>query len=99
VGVVQRLHGANILSEPNFRFHLCMEGSPGVKRDRPSKEEVLVSYKEVQEKLRDIGIVISKKGETHRINYFSGLEDTARYTTSLQDALAQGLEMAKPRRR
>ena len=56
------------------------------------------TYKEVQEKLRQVGIVISKKGDTHRINYFSGLEDTARYTTSLEDALDQGLKMAKLRR-
>ena len=57
-----------------------------------------MTYKGIQEQLRDIGIVISKRGETLRINYFSGLEDTARYMTSLEDALAQGLKMAKPRR-
>ena len=56
------------------------------------------TYKEVQEKLRAIGIVISKKGDTHRINYFSGLPETARYTTDLQDALTQGVEMSKPLR-
>ena len=54
-------------------------------------------YREVQEKLREIGIVISKRGETLRINYFSGLEDTAHYTTSLEDALEKAQQMAKPR--
>ena len=57
-----------------------------------------MTYKAVQETLREVGIVISKRGETHRINYFSGLEDTAHYTTSLQDALDKGLAMASPRR-
>jgi hypothetical protein len=52
-------------------------------------------YGELQEKLRDIGIVISKKGETIRINYFSGLEDTAHYTTSLEDALEKAQQMAR----
>jgi hypothetical protein len=68
--------------------------------DRRKKWEVRLggTYKEVQEKLRDKGIVISKRGDTHRINYFGGLEDTARYTTSLQDALKQGFEMAKRHR-
>jgi hypothetical protein len=55
-------------------------------------------YREVQEKLREMGIVISKKGGTLRINYFSGMEDTARYVASLQEALEKGREMAKPRR-
>ena len=46
-------------------------------------------YREIQEKLREMGIVISKKGGTLRINYFSGMEDTARYVTSLQEALEE----------
>jgi len=54
-----------------------------------------MTYKAVQEMLRPIGIVISKKGETHRINFFGGLEDTAYYTNNLNDALEKGLEMAK----
>ncbi|MER8480746.1 hypothetical protein NKG95_06970 [Mesorhizobium sp. M1423] len=53
-----------------------------------------VKYKTVQEVLRKAGIVMSKKGEVHRINFFSGLEDTAYYTPSLQDALDKGLAMA-----
>lgn len=36
-----------------------------------------VTYKSVQERLREAGIVMSKKGEVHRINYFGGLEETA----------------------
>ena len=43
---------------------------------------VTMTYKAVQEELRAAGIVMSKKGETHRINFFSGLENTAHYTTS-----------------
>ena len=53
-----------------------------------------LTYKAVQDVLRKAGIVMSKKGEVHRINFFSGLENTAYYTTSLQDALNKGLAMA-----
>jgi hypothetical protein len=56
-----------------------------------------VRYKSVQETLREAGIVISKRGDTHRINFFGGLEGTAYYTESLQDALEVGLNMAKNR--
>ncbi|MDX8433451.1 hypothetical protein RFN25_08395 [Mesorhizobium abyssinicae] len=49
-----------------------------------------VTYKSVQERLREAGIVMSKKGEVHRINYFGGLEETALYTTSLEEALTMG---------
>lgn len=59
---------------------------------------VAMTYKTVQEALRAAGIVMSKRGETHRINFFFGLEDTAHYTTSLQDALEKGLAMARPQR-
>ena len=58
-----------------------------------------MTYKAVQEKLRLIDIVISKRGETHRINFFGGLEDTAYYTSSLNDALERGVEMAQRERR
>jgi hypothetical protein len=37
---------------------------------------------------------MSKRGETIRINFFGGLEDTARYSNNLEEALANGLEMA-----
>ena len=57
-----------------------------------------MTYKTVQETLRAAGIVMSKKGDVHRINYFSGLEDTAHYTVSLQEALEKGLAMARPKR-
>jgi len=46
-----------------------------------------------------MGVVMSKRGETIRLNHFGGLEDTARYTNDLQDALALGRELAQPRRR
>lgn len=58
-----------------------------------------LTYKAVQEVLRKAGIVMSKKGEIHRINFFSGLEDTAYYTTNLQDVLDKGLAMSKGRPR
>lgn len=57
-----------------------------------------MTYKSVQESLRAAGIVMSKKGEIHRINFFGGLEDTAHYTTSLKEALEKGLAMARPQR-
>ncbi|CCV14256.1 hypothetical protein [Mesorhizobium sp. STM 4661] len=58
-----------------------------------------LTYKAVQDVLRKAGIVMSKKGEVHRINFFSGLEDTAYYTTDLQDVLDKGLAMSKGRPR
>ncbi|MCV3208602.1 hypothetical protein OHD62_27060 [Mesorhizobium sp. YC-39] len=58
-----------------------------------------LTYKAVQEVLRKAGIVMSKKGEVHRINFFSGLEDTAYYTTDLQDVLDKGLAMSNGRPR
>jgi|GEM_PF-2116381 hypothetical protein len=56
-------------------------------------------FSEVRETLRTMGVVMSKRGETIRLNHFGGLEDTARYTNDLQDALALGRELAQPRRR
>jgi hypothetical protein len=37
--------------------------------------------------------------EIHRINFFGGLEETAHYTTSLQDCLEKGADKAQPARR
>jgi hypothetical protein len=53
-----------------------------------------LTYRAVQERLRAAGVVMSKRGETIRINFFGGLEDTARYSNDLEEALANGLEMA-----
>jgi hypothetical protein len=53
-------------------------------------------YKAVQDRLRAVGIVISKRGDTLRINYFGGLENTAFYTADLSEALNKGLSMARP---
>jgi hypothetical protein len=58
-----------------------------------------VAYRSVQEQLRAVGIVLSKKGGMHRMNYFGGLEDTALYTSSLDEALVLGLKMARPQAR
>lgn len=55
-------------------------------------------FSDVRETLRSIGVVMSKRGETIRLNHFGGLEDTAKYTTDLQDALALGRQIAGPRR-
>ena len=55
---------------------------------------MVMTYRSVQETLRKAGIVMSKRGDTHRINFFSGLENTAYYTDSLQDALESGLRMS-----
>jgi hypothetical protein len=55
-----------------------------------------MTYKAVQDRLRAAGIVISKRGNTHRINYFGGLENTAFYTADLSEALRKGLSMARP---
>lgn len=54
------------------------------------------SYKTVQDQLRMLGIVLSKRGQTHRINFFGGFEDTAYYTDNLYDALDKGFAMARP---
>lgn len=56
-------------------------------------------FSEMRETLRGIGIVVSKRGETIRLNHFGGLEDTARYTSDLQEALTMGRDLAGPRRR
>lgn len=56
-------------------------------------------FSDVRETLRSMGVVMSKRGETIRLNHFGGLEDTARYTNDLHDALALGRELAQPRRR
>lgn len=53
------------------------------------------TYKHVQERLRDAGIVMSKRGGMHRINFFGGLENTAYYTDNLEDALGRGIAMAE----
>lgn len=54
-----------------------------------------LTYKTVQATLRKVGIAIRKKGEIHRINFLNGPENTAYYTTSLQEALDKGLAMAR----
>ncbi|WP_269930043.1 hypothetical protein [Aminobacter sp. HY435] len=56
-------------------------------------------FSEVRETLRTMGVVVSKRGETIRLNHFGGLEDTARYTNNLEQALALGHEIALPHRR
>lgn len=55
-----------------------------------------VTYRQVQEQLREVGILMSKRGGTIRINYFAGLEVTAYYTDDLEKALVAGMTMARP---
>lgn len=57
-----------------------------------------MQYSEVQERLRAVGVLISKRGGRIRINHFGGQPDTAYYTDSLEDALRAGLAMARPHR-
>ena len=54
-----------------------------------------LTYRAVQERLRAVGVVMSKSGDVVRINYFGGLEDTAFYSTSLRETLDKGLEMGR----
>ncbi len=55
-------------------------------------------YREVQDQLRVIGILMSKRGNRIRVNHFGGEENTAYYTHSLDDALSAGIKMARPDR-
>lgn len=57
-----------------------------------------MTYKIVKEQLRKAGIVMSKRGCIHRIDFFGGLEDPAFYTDSLEHAPDKGPQMARPRR-
>jgi|APFEC2959095171_1045051.scaffolds.fasta_scaffold14346_2 hypothetical protein len=52
-------------------------------------------YREVQEQLRVVGILLSKKGGSLRVNHFDGGPDTAYLTPDLEEALRVGLSMAK----
>lgn len=53
------------------------------------------TYRQVQERLRLVGVMISKRGDTIRVNNFGGLAETAYYTESLQEALDAGMKMAR----
>ncbi|CAN7718435.1 hypothetical protein [Aminobacter aminovorans] len=54
-----------------------------------------MKYREVQEQLRLVGILISKRGDSLRVNHFSGGPETAYVTSDLEEALWAGLTMAK----
>ncbi len=53
-------------------------------------------YREVQDQLRSVGVLISKKGGSLRVNHFSGNPETAFFTSDLQEALRAGLSMGRP---
>ncbi len=57
-----------------------------------------LTYRQVQEQLRKVGIVMSKKGSTIRLNHFSGLEETASYSESIGEVLLTGMSMSRPKR-
>lgn len=61
--------------------------------------DMTLGYHEVQERLSVVGIVLSKRGDRLRVNFFGGLEDTAGYAESLQEALDLGTQMARPEKR
>lgn len=54
-------------------------------------------YREVQEQLRLVGILMSKRGGSHRVNHFGGGPETAYLTPDLDEALRAGLSMARPK--
>lgn len=54
-----------------------------------------MKYREVQERLRSVGVVMSKSGASLRLNHFGGTSETARFTDSLDDALRVGLCMVR----
>lgn len=62
-----------------------------------NEREADMKYRELQEYLRPLGIVMSKKGAKIRLNSFGGLENTARYSETLEGALSIGRDMAKSR--
>lgn len=55
-----------------------------------------MKYREVQECLRAVGVVISKRGGVIRVNHFGGFENSALYAKDLQEALNVDLKMARP---
>lgn len=55
-----------------------------------------MKYREVQERLRAVGIVVSKRAGVIRLNHFGGFEKSALYVEDLQEALNVGLKMARP---
>jgi hypothetical protein len=56
-----------------------------------------MKYREVQEQLRSVGMLISKRGQSLRVNHFSGSPETAFFTSDLEEALRAGLSMARPK--
>lgn len=55
-----------------------------------------MKYRDVQERLRMVGIVMSKSQGRIRINHFGATAETAYFTDCLEDALKTGQAMAEP---
>lgn len=52
------------------------------------------TLKEAKRVLGNHGLTINKRDDTFRVNFRHGLEATAYYTESMEDAIATGLDMA-----
>jgi hypothetical protein len=57
-----------------------------------------LSYRAVQQTLREAGIVMSRPNGRYRINFFGGLRDTELFRTELAGALEAGLALASTRK-
>lgn len=60
--------------------------------------EFQLTYGAVQRRLRAAGIVICKRDQRYRVNFFSGLPETARFSNDLKGALEAGLSLAATRK-
>ncbi|AMS43963.1 hypothetical protein FHS67_001965 [Aminobacter aminovorans] len=56
-----------------------------------------MNYREAQERLRAMGILMSKRDGRIRLNYSGGSEETAYYTQDLEDAIDAGGRMGRSR--
>jgi len=56
-----------------------------------------MNYREAQERLRAMGILMSKRDGRIRLNYSGGGEETAYYTQDLEDAIEAGARMGRSR--
>ena len=54
-----------------------------------------MTLEEAKEKLRKVGMVLSKKDGEYRVNFPNGKEETAYYTPDIEDAVATGEELAR----
>jgi len=60
-----------------------------------SGQKVVATLSSAKLDLKQVGIVLTVRDSEYRVNFRGGSELTAYYTTSLEDALHSGLDMAK----